>query len=44
MDVVGAKPLCEKGGDRARGGVDGVGSDSTHSVSVTVGTIHPQHF
>lgn len=44
MYMVGAKPHCEKGGDQARGGVDGVGYYSTHSVSVTVGTIHPQHF
>lgn len=42
--MAGTKLHCQKGDDQASGGVDGAQNYSTHSVSVTVGTTHPQRF
>ena len=39
-----AKAHCKHGDDQARGRVDGLQHYNTRSVSVTVGTIHPQRF
>lgn len=38
----GSKLHCQTGGGQASGGVDG--AHSTLSISVTVGTTHPQRF